>query len=87
MILTCGARFAGYGLCLPKGKPVLLWDPVGLERLEREGSEPLAPGRHTVEFEFAYDEPGIGTLAFDDFGGVGRPGVGRRKVDDKVVDT
>ncbi|MBP6778327.1 MAG: hypothetical protein KA151_13870, partial [Piscinibacter sp.] len=87
MILTSGGRFAGYGFYLLKGKPVWLWNLVDLERLKWEGAEALAPGRHTVEFDFKYDGLGAGTLAFNDFSGVGRPGVGTLKVDGKVVDT
>jgi arylsulfatase len=87
MILTSGGRFAGYGFYLLKGKPVFLWNMVDLERLKWEGPEALSPGRHTVEFEFKYDGLGAGTLAFNDFSGVGRPGVGTLKVDGKVVDT
>jgi arylsulfatase len=87
MIVTSGGRFAGYGFYLLKGKPVWLWNLVDLERLKWEGPDVLAPGRHTVEFEFKYDGLGSGTLAFNDFSGVGRPGVGTLKVDGKVVDT
>jgi arylsulfatase len=87
MILTSGGRFAGYGFYLLKGKPVFLWNLVDLERLKWEGPEALAPGRHTLEFDFKYDGMGAGTLAFNDFSGVGRPGVGALKVDGKVVDT
>jgi arylsulfatase len=87
MIVTSGGRFAGYGFYLLKGKPVFLWNLVDLERLKWEGAEALAPGRHTVEFDFKYDGLGAGTLAFNDFSGVGRPGVGTLKVDGKVVDT
>jgi arylsulfatase len=87
MILTSGGRFGGYGFYLLKGKPVWLWNLVDLERLKWEGAEVLAPGRHTIEFEFKYDGLGAGTLAFNDFSGVGRPGVGTLKVDGKVVDT
>jgi arylsulfatase len=47
----------------------------------------LAPGRHTIEFEFKYEGLGAGTLAFNNFSGVGRPGVGTLKVDGKVVAT
>jgi arylsulfatase len=47
----------------------------------------LPPGRHTVEFEFKYDGLGAGTLAFNDFSGVGRPGVGTLKVNGKAVAT
>jgi arylsulfatase len=87
IILTSGGRFAGYGFYLLKGKPVFLWNLVDLERLKWEGPEALAPGRHTLEFDFKYDGMGAGTLAFNDFSGVGRPGVGALKVDGKVVDT
>jgi arylsulfatase len=87
MIVTSGGRFAGYGFYLLKGKPVWLWNLVDLERLKWEAPEALTPGRHTVEFEFKYDGMGAGTLAFNDFSGVGRPGVGTLKVDGKVADT
>ena len=58
MILTSGGRFAGYGFYLLKGKPVLLWNVVNLERIKWEGPDALAPGKHTVEFDFQYDRPG-----------------------------
>jgi len=87
MILTSGGRFGGYGFYLLKGKPVWLWNLVDLERLKWEAPDALAPGKHTLEFDFKYDGMGAGTLAFNDFSGVGRPGVGTLKVDGKVVDT
>ncbi len=87
MMLTSGGRFAGYGFYLLKGKPVFLWNLADLERIKWEGAEALTPGRHTVEFDFKYDGLGAGTLAFNNFSGVGRPGVGTLKVDGKVVDT
>lgn len=87
MMLTSGGRFAGYGFYLLKGKPVWLWNMVDLERLKWEGTEALTPGKHTVEFDFKYDGLGAGTLAFNNFSGVGRPGVGTLKVDGNVVAT
>jgi arylsulfatase len=87
MILTSGGRFGGYGFYLLKGKPVWLWNLVDLERTKWEATEALTPGRHTVEFDFKYDGLGAGTLAFNNFSGVGRPGVGTLKVDGKVVQT
>jgi arylsulfatase A-like enzyme len=87
MILTSGGRFCGYGFYLLKGKPVFLWNLVDLERIKWEGPEALPPGRHTVEFDFKYEGLGAGTLAFNNFSGLGRPGVGTLKVDNKVVDT
>ncbi len=87
MIVTSGGRFAGYGFYLLKGKPVWLWNLVDLERLKWEGAEALTPGRHTVEFEFRYEGLGAGTLAFNDFSGLGRPGTGTLKVDGRAVAT
>jgi arylsulfatase len=87
MILTSGGRFAGYGFYLLKGKPVFLWNLVDLERIKWEGPEALPPGRHTIEFDFKYEGIGVGTLAFNNFSGVGRPGTGTLKVDGKAVAT
>ena len=87
MMLTSGGRFGGYGFYLLKGKPVFLWNMVDMERLRWEGNEALAPGKHTVEFDFVYDGKGAGTLAFNNFSGVGQPGTGTLKVDGKVVAT
>ncbi len=87
MILTSGGRFGGYGFYLLQGKPVFLWNMFDLARIKWQGPDALSPGRHTVEFDFKYDGLGVGTLAFNDFSGVGRPGTGTLKVDGKVVDT
>ena len=85
MILTSGGRFAGYGFYLLKGKPVFLWNIIDMERIKWEGPEPLAPGKHTVAFDFRYEGLGTGTLAFNNMSGLGRPGVGTLSVDGKVV--
>jgi arylsulfatase len=87
MIVTSGGRFAGYGFYLLEGKPVFLWNLVDLERLKWAGAEALTPGRHTLEFDFKYDGLGAGTLAFNDFSGLGRSGTGTLKVDGAVVAT
>jgi arylsulfatase len=87
MIVTSGGRFGGYGFYLLQGRPVWLWNMVDLERIKWEGAEALSPGRHVIEFDFKYDGMGVATLAFNNFSGVGRPGVGTLKVDGKVVDT
>jgi arylsulfatase len=86
MILTSGGRFGGYGFYLLKGKPVFLWNMVDLERIKWEGSDALVPGKHNVEFDFKYDGLGAGTLAFNNFSGIGRSGTGTLKVDGKIVD-
>lgn len=87
MILTSGGRFGGYGFYLLKGKPVFLWNLVDLNRIKWEGPEALTPGKHLVEFDFKYDGLGIGTLAFNNMSGLGRPGTGVLKVDGKPVQT
>jgi arylsulfatase len=40
-----------------------------------------------VEFDFKYDGLGIGTLAFNNMSGLGRPGTGVLKVDGRAVQT
>jgi hypothetical protein len=87
MILTSGGRFAGYGFYLLNGKPVFLWNLVDLERLKWEAPDALPPGRHTLEFDFKYEGLGPGTLALNNFSGVGRPGTGTLKVNGKEVAT
>src|SRR4029077_3736642 len=69
MIATMGGRFGGYGLYLLKGKPVFVYNLLDLERTRWEGGlgaardllgKPLAPGKHTLVFDFKYDGPGPG---------------------------
>ena len=76
MIVTLGGRFGGYGLYLLKGKPVFLYNLLDLERFRWEGKDALAPGKHTIVFDFKYDGPGFG-----------KGGTGVLKVDDKEVAT
>ena len=87
MIVTEGGRFGGYGMYLLKGKPVFLWNLLDLKRIRWEGTEALAPGKHTIEYDFKYDGLGFATLAFNNLSGIGRPGAGTLKVDGKVVST
>ena len=60
VLVTEGGRFGGYGLYLLEGKPVLLYNLLGLSRYRWECAKPLAPGRHKIEFAFEYDGPGTG---------------------------
>ena len=59
MIITEGGRFDGWGLYLLKGKPVFTYNLLDVERFRWEGAQALAPGRHTVVFDFTYDGPGL----------------------------
>ena len=87
MLVTEGGRFGGYGFYVLKGKPVFLWNLLDLKRIRWEGPEALAPGKHTLEFDFKYDGLGFGTLAFNNLSGIGQSGTGVFKVDGKEVAT
>ena len=63
------------------------WNLVDLKRLKWEGPDALSPGKHTLVFDFKYDGMGPGTLAFNNFDGVGKGGTGTLSVDGKVVAT
>ena len=86
-IVSEGGRFGGYGLYLLKGMPVFTWNLLDLKRVRWEGTDALAPGKHTIEYDFKYDGLGFATLAFNNLSGIGRPGTGTLKVDGKVVST
>jgi len=87
MILTSGGRFTGYGFYLLNGKPVFLWNLLNLQRIKWEAKDALAPGKHTIVFDFKYEGLGAGTLAYNNMSGLAKPGVGTLTVDGKVVDT
>ncbi len=59
MIVTNGGRFGGYGLYLLKGKPVFVYNLLALARFRWAGPDALAPGKHTIVFDFKYDGPGM----------------------------
>src|SRR5262249_1788174 len=60
MLVTEGGRFGGYGLYLLKGKPVFTYNLLALEHFRWDAPQALAPGKHTIVFEFKYDGPGMG---------------------------
>jgi arylsulfatase len=74
MIVTEGGRFGGFGLYLLKGKPVFVYNLLALARFRWAGQEALAPGKHTIVFDFTYDGPGMA-----------KGGSGSLKVDGKEV--
>jgi arylsulfatase A-like enzyme len=86
MIVNEGGLFVGYALYLLNGKPTFTYNFFGLKRTKWQGPE-LAPGKHTIEFDFRYDGLGVATLAYNNVSGVGRGGTGRLKVDGAVVAT
>jgi arylsulfatase len=84
MIVTDGGRFGGYGMFILKGKPVFVYNLLDLKRTRWEGGElardwmgeSLKAGKHTLEFDFTYDGPGIA-----------KGGTGVFKVDGHVLAT
>ena len=74
MLVTEGGRFGGYGFYILKGKPVFLYNFLDIRRFRWEGQQALTPGKHTIEFDFAYSGPGFG-----------KGGTGVLKVDGREV--
>ncbi len=69
-ILAQGGRFGGWALYVKDGVPAYDYNFLGLQRTSVASSKPLAPGKHTIRFEFAYDgggpaKGGTGTLLVD----------------------
>jgi len=70
VIVTQGGRFGGWGLLLLDRKPMFAYafsnqdgDKYPYQRKYKfriAGTDPLAPGKHTIVFDFAYDGGGIG---------------------------
>jgi arylsulfatase A-like enzyme len=76
MIATLGGRFGGYGLYILKGKPIFTYNALDLVRFKWQGTEALAPGKHTIVFDFTYNGPGFG-----------KGGTGVLSVDGKTLET
>jgi arylsulfatase len=69
-ILAQGGRFGGWALYVKDGVPAYDYNFLGLQRTSVASSKPLAPGKHTIRYEFAYDgggpaKGGTGTLLVD----------------------
>ena len=69
-ILAQGGRFGGWSLYVKDGVPGYEYNFLGLQRTSIAAQKPLAPGKHTVRFDFAYDgggpaKGGVGTLSID----------------------
>lgn len=60
MIVTQGGSEGGYGLYLREGRPVFVYNFLGLERPTFSGDAPLPKGRSVIEVDFAYDGGGLG---------------------------
>lgn len=75
MLLTHGGRFSGWGLYLLKGKPTFSYNLAGVAHYTIAAKEALAPGMHTIVYNFKYD------------GGLGKGGEATIQVDGKTVAT
>jgi arylsulfatase A-like enzyme len=60
IILAQAGRFGGWALYAKDGIPAYDYNFLGLQRTTIADTKPLAPGKHTVRFEFAYDGGGPG---------------------------
>jgi len=70
-IIVQGGRFGGWALYVNDGVPAYDYNFLGLQRFTVAGTQPLAPGKATIRFEFAYDGGGLakggtGTLYVND---------------------
>ncbi len=59
-IIVQGGRFGGWCLYLKAGVPAYCYNFFGFEHAYARAAQPLAPGKHTLRFEFAYDGGGVG---------------------------
>ena len=73
-ILVQGGRFGGWALYVKDGVPAYDYNFLGLQRFTIAATKPLAAGKSTIRFEFAYDGGGVGK------GGTGTLFVNQRKV-------
>ena len=76
MLVTTGGRWGGWGLYILNGIPVFDYNMLILAQYRWAGKEPLAPGKHTLIYDYVYDGPGIA-----------KGGTGTLKVDGQVVDS
>lgn len=74
-VIVCqGGRFGGLSFYLQDGRPAFTYNFLGLESTDIVAAKPLAAGKHTVAYKFAYDG-----------GGMGKGGVGTISVDGEKV--
>jgi hypothetical protein len=73
IVVTQGGLSAGYALLFRDGKPNFHYNWANIAHFSIETKDALAPGRHTIVFEFKYD------------GGVGKGGTGRLFIDGSQI--
>lgn len=60
VIAALGGSSAGWSLWLDAGVPVLTYRLFNIRTVTLRGAAPLAPGAHTLRFDFDYDGKGFG---------------------------
>lgn len=73
-VIVQGGRFGGWALYVKDGVPAYDYNFLGMMRSTIAATKPLAPGKATIRFEFAYDG-----------GGLGKGGTGTLFVNDEKV--
>ncbi len=79
MLVAHGGRFGGYGLLLQQGRPVFVYNYLGVSQTRIEAPAPLPPGARRLSFSFEMTGPPQFTQ------GLGAPGIGRLWVDGTEV--
>jgi arylsulfatase A-like enzyme len=74
VVVTQGGLSGGYALLFNEGKPVFHYNFANVAHYDIAAKDALAPGKHTVVFDFKYDG-----------GGIGKGGTGMLSVDGKQV--
>ena len=74
VILAQGGRFGGWSLYMKAGRPIYVYNFIGLERTSVASPQAVPAGKSTIRLEFAYDG-----------GGLGKGGVATIYVNDKKV--
>jgi arylsulfatase len=73
-VIAQGGRFGGWSLYVKNGVPAYDYNFLGLQRTSISGKKPLAQGKATIRFDFAYEG-----------GGPGKGGMGALFVNDEKV--
>jgi arylsulfatase len=60
VILAQGGRFGGWSLYMKAGKPIYVYNFIGLQRSTVASPQAVPAGKSTIRLEFAYDGGGLG---------------------------
>jgi arylsulfatase A-like enzyme len=80
VIIAQAGRFGGWSLYLKDGKPVYVYNFLGLNLHKIAATQALPAGKATIRYEFVYDGPGLGK------GGTGIIQVNGQKVAEGRID-